>query len=292
MVCILFGLVLGVTPIGGGVVHVVTSVGAFASAQLGTALRCGTRRTGSTTSRSGPSPQPSGCRCGRWPAAGSPGNCGGSIVLIVTTPAALATLAVVIAGVWVWHRFGPWPISSTLVLVVGRAGRCGGWRWPAGFRRYVRLPLRAWRRSWWVYRRRWVAGDGHRRPHPDPARRRVHAGILRGPVDRLRWIGSGCGCCPARPSTTTPTAAPRLAQTFGAAVCRVRSIPGRVHELVLWLLVVDPLTAIVEPLDRRRRSARPTGCRSRSRRTARRGGCGSSAPTSWSSGRPVPGRGR
>lgn len=44
------------------------------------------------------------------------------------------------------------------------------------------------------------------------------------------------------------TAAPRLAQTFGAAVCRVRSIPGRVHELVLWLLIVDPLTKLVDPL--------------------------------------------
>ncbi len=35
IVCILFGLVLGVTPIGDGVLHVVTSAGTFASAQLG-----------------------------------------------------------------------------------------------------------------------------------------------------------------------------------------------------------------------------------------------------------------
>lgn len=34
VVCILFGLVLGVTPIGGGVVHVVKSIGSFTSAQL------------------------------------------------------------------------------------------------------------------------------------------------------------------------------------------------------------------------------------------------------------------
>ena len=34
IVCILFGLILGVTPIGGGVVHVVKSVGSFASTQL------------------------------------------------------------------------------------------------------------------------------------------------------------------------------------------------------------------------------------------------------------------
>ena len=34
LVCILFGLVLGVTPIGGGVLHVVKSVGAFTATQL------------------------------------------------------------------------------------------------------------------------------------------------------------------------------------------------------------------------------------------------------------------
>ena len=34
VVCVLFGLVLGATPIGDGVVHVVKSVGAFTSDQL------------------------------------------------------------------------------------------------------------------------------------------------------------------------------------------------------------------------------------------------------------------
>ena len=41
--------------------------------------------------------------------------------------------------------------------------------------------------------------------------------------------------------------ADRLAQTFGAADCRVRSIPGRRHLLQLWLLICDPLEDIVPP---------------------------------------------
>ena len=41
--------------------------------------------------------------------------------------------------------------------------------------------------------------------------------------------------------------ADRLAQTFGAADCRVRSITGRWHLLRLWLLICDPLEEIVAP---------------------------------------------
>jgi len=43
--------------------------------------------------------------------------------------------------------------------------------------------------------------------------------------------------------------APRLAQTFGALNCRVRSVPRRAHDLALWFLSSDPLTAPVAPFD-------------------------------------------
>jgi len=39
----------------------------------------------------------------------------------------------------------------------------------------------------------------------------------------------------------------RLAQTFGAVDCRTRSVPGKVHDLVLWFLTADPLTESVPP---------------------------------------------
>lgn len=43
--------------------------------------------------------------------------------------------------------------------------------------------------------------------------------------------------------------APRLAQTFGVVDCRVRSVPKRAHDLALWFLSTDPLTAPVAPFD-------------------------------------------
>lgn len=51
-----------------------------------------------------------------------------ALVIIVTTPAALATLTLIAATVAVWHRFGPWPIIIALVLVLGTLifGRSGG----------------------------------------------------------------------------------------------------------------------------------------------------------------------
>jgi S-DNA-T family DNA segregation ATPase FtsK/SpoIIIE len=39
----------------------------------------------------------------------------------------------------------------------------------------------------------------------------------------------------------------QLYQTFGAQDCRVRSVPGRPHEIELWFLIDDPLQRIVEP---------------------------------------------
>ena len=39
----------------------------------------------------------------------------------------------------------------------------------------------------------------------------------------------------------------RLCQTFGAHDARVRSVPGRPHEVELWFLISDPLDAVVEP---------------------------------------------
>ena len=39
----------------------------------------------------------------------------------------------------------------------------------------------------------------------------------------------------------------RLCQTFGAQDCRVRSVPGRPHEIEAWFLVNDPLQHVVQP---------------------------------------------
>ena len=66
---------------------------------------------------------------------------------------------------------------------------------------------------------------------------------------RGRWIGCGCGCCPASGLRTTPHVADRLAQTFGAQDCRVRSVRKRRHLVELWFLINDPLETVVRPFD-------------------------------------------
>ena len=39
----------------------------------------------------------------------------------------------------------------------------------------------------------------------------------------------------------------RLCQTFGAHDCRVRSVPGRPHEIEAWFVINDPLQHIIQP---------------------------------------------
>ena len=65
---------------------------------------------------------------------------------------------------------------------------------------------------------------------------------------------------PGQTFTDWATNAQRLAQTFGAADCRVRTVPRRAHDLALWFLTTDPLTAPVElfePADPPRLGALP-----------------------------------
>jgi S-DNA-T family DNA segregation ATPase FtsK/SpoIIIE len=54
---------------------------------------------------------------------------------------------------------------------------------------------------------------------------------------------------PGQTLTDWASNASRLAQTFGVLDCRVRSVPGRTHDLALWCLRSDPLTTPVEPFD-------------------------------------------
>jgi S-DNA-T family DNA segregation ATPase FtsK/SpoIIIE len=61
---------------------------------------------------------------------------------------------------------------------------------------------------------------------------------------------------PGQPVEDWAGVATRLAQTFGVLDCRVRSVSGRPHELVLWFLVTDPLA---DPVPRSR-----SPCRGRS----------------------------
>ena len=169
------------------------------------------------------------------------------LVAILRSPSTQGILIVAIFAVVVGRRFGPVPllIAAGIVVVV-----LVGWRlrWPAGFQRWVRWPVRAWWRTGLIYRWRWskamTGADLGRKRHDTeylPQLLRVRSTRS---VDRVR-----VRMLPGHTLDDYAAVADRLGQTFGTFDCRIRSVPRRVHELELWLLIADPLDHIVDPFD-------------------------------------------
>jgi S-DNA-T family DNA segregation ATPase FtsK/SpoIIIE len=165
------------------------------------------------------------------------------VVWVVKRPLLIVSTALLVLVCRFIAAHGPGPLLAALGVV---ASTLGGWWWVAraSFTRHVTWPTRgAWRRTR-IYRYRWQPGtvtaaldvrvDG---VEYLPRLGRVTS---TGSVDvvRVRML-------PGHTLEDWASAAPRLAQTFGALECRVRSVPGSVHELVLWFLTTDPLTAPV-----------------------------------------------
>jgi S-DNA-T family DNA segregation ATPase FtsK/SpoIIIE len=147
----------------------------------------------------------------------------------------------------VWHAFGPAPVLvAGLLLVAGLAG--WRFRWPLSFDRWVRCLWRSWWRSGLIYRWRWTAalntaGLGVRRGDTEYLPQLVRVRCTRS-VDRVR-----VRMLPGQTLDDYAAVADRLGQTFGTLDCRIHTVPHRVHEVELWLLVHDPLAAVVEPFD-------------------------------------------
>jgi S-DNA-T family DNA segregation ATPase FtsK/SpoIIIE len=168
------------------------------------------------------------------------------IRLLVRLLVRLVAVLVVAGGVLLLARLGS---TRVTVSVLATLGLLVGWRlvWPAGFQRWVSWPARAWWRRRWVYRRRWAAVmqttgltvrvDGTENV-PRLGRVRSTSTVDRVTVRLL--VGQVVG--------DYATAAPRLAQAFGARECRVRSM-RRGNRVELWFLIRDPLTAIVPPIE-------------------------------------------
>jgi S-DNA-T family DNA segregation ATPase FtsK/SpoIIIE len=135
---------------------------------------------------------------------------------------------------------GLWPTLLALILVV--AGLVT-WRrkWRESYTRQVSWRLRGLVRGRFVYRFAWqpamvttglaVHVDGREYL---PKLRAVRS---TGAVDQIR-----VRMLPGQTIEDWANAGPRLAQTFDAQECRVRSVVGSQRELVLWFLVHDPLT--------------------------------------------------
>lgn len=169
------------------------------------------------------------------------------LVIVLRSPSILAVLTVIAATLAVWHAFGPAPVVAAAVLLVLVLV---GWslRWPASFDRRVRCTWRSWWRSGLIYRWFWTAamtgaGLAVRRRDTEYLPQLVRVRSTRS-VDRVR-----VQMLPGQTLDDYANVADRLGQTFGTLDCRVRSVPHRVHELELWLLVHDPLAHIVQPFE-------------------------------------------
>ena len=166
-------------------------------------------------------------------------------LLIVRSPAAMITIALTVAFMAGWRLVHPaLPLGVVGGLVVGLV--VWRWRWPTSFQLHVSIRVRAWWRASWVYRRRWAAGmdtigltkERHGTDYVPPI-----VGIRCN-----RWMDQvTVRMLPGQRLQDWVDVADRLAQTFGALDCRVRSTP-HAQRVRLWFLVRDPLAHVVPPL--------------------------------------------
>lgn len=166
---------------------------------------------------------------------------------LVRHPLALLPAVVALGLLRALDVLGPLPIGTTMVLGLGCLVV---WRvlWPESFRVQVSWRARGWWRGRWPYRFAWqpamvttglaVTVDG-REYLP-----KIRSVKSTGTVDVLR-----VRMLPGQTIEDWAQAGPRLAQTFAAAECRVRTLLGKRQELMLWFLVHDPLTEPVPPLE-------------------------------------------
>ena len=157
----------------------------------------------------------------------------------------------IVAAIVVWlpiRLLNDHGVTTTAMLVPVIVVGLVGWhvRWPESFTRHVVWLVRGWWRGVVVYRFAWqpamvttgLAVTMDAREYL-PKRLRVTS---TGTVDRV-WVRM----LPGQVLDDWTANAPRLAQTFGAQECRVRTTKHR-QQLELCFLIRDPLTDPVPPL--------------------------------------------
>jgi DNA segregation ATPase FtsK/SpoIIIE, S-DNA-T family len=166
---------------------------------------------------------------------------------LIRHPVAVVAALVVLAMWWATRTHGPLPLLAlsgivTVALLLWRRLH------PASFTTWLACRTRGLWLATTCYRYRWqpamvTTGLAVRVDGTQYLPRLVRVRST-GAVDvvRVRML-------PGQTAVDWATNAPRLAQTFGAIDCTVRSVPGRVHDLTLWFLRSDPLTAPVLPFD-------------------------------------------
>src|SRR3954447_4306060 len=171
---------------------------------------------------------------------------GALLRLVIARPWIL--LVVVVA--WLGGRVvGGHGIAALLALLLVVTALLACWRVvrPESFTRRVAWRVHGYWRGWAIYRASWAAAmattglavsmDGR-----EYLPRRVRVAST-GTVDRVE-----VAMLPGQVFEDWTSVGPRLAQTFGAQECRVRTTRHR-QRLELWFLIHDPLTDPVQPLD-------------------------------------------
>jgi S-DNA-T family DNA segregation ATPase FtsK/SpoIIIE len=165
------------------------------------------------------------------------------IRFVAVRPLLILTLLVVGFAWWVTARHGLVPILATAGLITAGLLIWRGYWWDSFHTQVVWRARGVWR---WavVYRYSWqpamvTAGLDLTRDGVELLPRLIRVRST-GTVDlvRVRML-------PGQTFADYAQAADRLAQTFGVAECRVRSVPRRHHDLVLWFITADPL---IEPV--------------------------------------------
>lgn len=139
---------------------------------------------------------------------------------------------------------------AVVILVVAGGTALGIWcaGWPDSFAQDVTWRFRGLWRASRVYRGRWPVAMLTSRLSVH------HEGAYHLPrLVRVRIMGDAdllqVRMLPGQTIESWAEAADGLAQTFGVGGCRVRSVPGRPHDLVLSMLVRDPLVVEVAPFE-------------------------------------------
>ena len=164
---------------------------------------------------------------------------------VLRQPVLWAALGIYGVGYWLAVTIGAWPfviaaLTTTGVLVAWRRAHRDS------FQRWFAWPVRGTLRRALVYRRTWqpamvtcnLAVRVNAREYL-PTLLRVSSTAT---VDRVT-----VRMLPGQVIEDYAEVTDRLAQTFGAAECRVRSHPKQRDRIVLWFLVRDPLTEPVHP---------------------------------------------
>jgi DNA segregation ATPase FtsK/SpoIIIE, S-DNA-T family len=166
---------------------------------------------------------------------------------VLSQPVLWIALSVYGVGYWLAVNVGPWPFLLAAVLLTAVLV---AWRQThrASYRRFLAWPVRSTLRRAWVYRRYW-----------QPAMVSCGLAIHLNGREFLPHLVKVSSTSSVDRVTVRMLAGQviedyaqvthRLAQTFGAAECRVRTDPKRPDRVILWLLIRDPLAEPVAPFD-------------------------------------------